>query len=59
MLRLRTSEGISLSSLSTHYHFDVASLFSQTLELLRTHNFNHSSGETARPAHSPRETDGQ
>jgi oxygen-independent coproporphyrinogen III oxidase len=45
MLRLRTSEGISLSSLSTHYHFDVASLFSQTLELLRTHNFITQAGD--------------
>ena len=45
MLRLRTSEGISLSSLSTHYHFDVASLFSQTLELLRTHDFITQAGD--------------
>jgi oxygen-independent coproporphyrinogen-3 oxidase len=45
MLRLRTSEGISLSSLSTHYHFDVASLFSQTLELLSTHDFITQAGD--------------
>jgi oxygen-independent coproporphyrinogen-3 oxidase len=45
MLRLRTSEGISLSSLSTHYPFDVASLFSQTLEFLSTHAFITQSGD--------------
>jgi len=45
MLRLRTSEGISLSSLSTHYHFDVASLFSQTLEFLSTHDFITQAGD--------------
>ena len=45
MLRLRTTEGISLSSLSTHYYFDVASLFSQTLEFLSTHDFITQAGD--------------
>ena len=45
MLRLRTSDGISLSSLSTRYNFDVASLFSQTLELLSTHAFITQAGD--------------
>jgi oxygen-independent coproporphyrinogen-3 oxidase len=39
MLRLRTCEGISLSALSTHYHFDVASLFAQTLHFLSAQRF--------------------
>ena len=39
MLRLRTSEGISLSALSAHYHCDVASLFAPSLEFLTAHRF--------------------
>ncbi len=45
MLRLRTCEGISLSALSARYHCDVASLFSQTLEFLATHDFIAQAGD--------------